>query len=72
MNEHMTKALECFDNNQAALAKALGVSAPYVHKIIRTGHVPVEQCRNIERVTNGTVTAEQLRPDIFLPPEKVA
>lgn len=72
MNEYLLKALGCFDGNQAAFAKELGVTPPYVHKMIKTGHVPVEQCRNIERVTNGEVTAEELRPDIFLPPTKVA
>lgn len=72
MKKFLEIAIECAGGSQTALAKELGVSQPYVNKMVKTGHVPVEQCRNIERVTNGKVTAEQLRPDIFLPPGKVA
>ena len=48
---------------QRALARALNVSAAYVNKMVKTGHVPAEQCRAIERLTG--VTAKSLRPDIF-------
>lgn len=55
---------------QAALAIALGLSAPTVNEWV-TGKrpIPAVQCRPIERVTKGQVTAEQLRPDIFAPIE---
>jgi DNA-binding transcriptional regulator YdaS (Cro superfamily) len=35
--------------------------------MLRENHVPVEQCRPIERATGRKVTAEQLRPDVFAP-----
>lgn len=54
-------------NGQRSLARMLGVSPSYVHKMVKTNHVPAEQCRKIEAITGGKVTAEQLRPDIFLP-----
>lgn len=51
--------------SKAELARALKISPCYVSKMLRENHVPVEQCRAIERVTEKKVTAEQLRPDIF-------
>jgi DNA-binding transcriptional regulator YdaS (Cro superfamily) len=51
--------------SQANLARALGVTPAYVCKMLRENYVPLEQCRPIERVTTGAVTAEQLRPDFF-------
>lgn len=65
------KAVAYF-RTKVALADALNVHRSYIGKMVKTGHVPVAQCRAIEMVTNGTVTAEQLRPDIFLPPDKAA
>lgn len=57
-------AISCFES-KAAFARALGVKPCYISKMLRENHVPVEQCRAIERVTNGKVTARALRPDIF-------
>lgn len=72
MNKHLMKALSCFDNSQTALARELGVSKQYVHKMLKAEQVPLSQCRNIERVTDGAVTAEQMRPDIFAPIDSAA
>ena len=44
----------------AALARALGVSAPAVSQWQR---VPVRHCHDIERMTG--VVKEELRPDVF-------
>lgn len=49
---------------QAALARALGVSAPTVAQwIAGTRPVPVERRAEIERVTEGKVTRIDLSPD---------
>ena len=49
---------------QTALAKACGVTAQAVSQWVRgIRPVPVERCADIERVTGGTVTRRDLRPD---------
>lgn len=50
--------------SQKALAEALGV-VPMAVTNWKERQVPVLQCIAIERVTEGSVTKEQLRPDIF-------
>lgn len=56
----------------AALAVAIGVKPPTVYQWLNgTRPVPAKQCPRIERATGGAVTAEQLRPDVFLPPQTV-
>jgi DNA-binding transcriptional regulator YdaS (Cro superfamily) len=44
----------------------MGVSGEAVRKWERS-RVPAERCREIERLSNGLVTAEDLRPDLFGP-----
>jgi len=56
--------------NQAALARALGVTPVTVGQWLRpdiaTGRaVPPKQCVRIERLTNGQVTRRELRPDDY-------
>lgn len=49
----------------SAMARSLGVSAPTVHQWKSGGRqVPAERCPEIERITNGAVTCEELRPDL--------
>lgn len=48
-----------------ATARALGIKPPAVSRWRRTGQVPVNRCPDLERLTNGAVTREALRPDIF-------
>jgi DNA-binding transcriptional regulator YdaS (Cro superfamily) len=51
----------------SVMAKALGVSAPTVHQWKSNKHsrpIPAERCPDIERITNGAVTCEELRPDL--------
>ena len=50
---------------QAAMSRSLGVSPPTVNQWT-TGvrQIPAERCLEIEKVTNGTVTCEELRPDV--------
>jgi len=64
MNTYLEKAFEIC-GSQAELARQLKVTAQFVHKMAKSGHVPSEQCKKIEAATGGEVTAEQLRPDIF-------
>lgn len=48
---------------QSKLAAAIGVTRGYVHKMLKTGHVPAEQVRAIETATG--VSREKLRPDLY-------
>jgi DNA-binding transcriptional regulator YdaS (Cro superfamily) len=51
----------------SAMARALGISAPVVHQWKSDKHsrpIPSERCYEIERITNGAVTCEELRPDL--------
>lgn len=51
--------------SQAALATALGVTRAAVTQWKDDGRrTPAEHCPLIERLTNGIVTCEQLRPDM--------
>jgi DNA-binding transcriptional regulator YdaS (Cro superfamily) len=53
--------------SKAELARLLGVTPQMVTKIIKTRSVPAKHCKRIEIITEGRVTAEQLRPDVFAP-----
>lgn len=65
MNVHIKKAAEIC-GSQTALAKACGVKQPYIWNWIhRDKALPLERAFQIERATNGQVTAKQLRPDIL-------
>ena len=47
-----------------ALAKSIGVPPSFVSKMVSGEKaVPIERCVPIERVTNGAVTRQDLRPD---------
>ncbi len=50
---------------KTALATALGVKPCYVGKMVRENHVPWQQCKKIEALTGGLVTARQLNPKVF-------
>lgn len=54
-----------FVGGQAALARAIGVHPSLPNQWI-SGHrpIPAERCPDIERATLGTVTCEELRPDL--------
>lgn len=51
--------------SQQAFADALGVHQTFVSRMVVTGRVPAERCRQIEEVTGGAVTRYELRPDVF-------
>jgi DNA-binding transcriptional regulator YdaS (Cro superfamily) len=51
--------------SQTALAAALGVTKAAVGQWKDEGRrVPAEHCPSIERLTNGAVRCEDLRPDV--------
>lgn len=49
----------------SALAGRLGVSYQAVQQWERAGRVPAERALEVERATNGEVTRQQLRPDLY-------
>lgn len=50
--------------SRARLARQLGVTGEAVRKWQHT-RVPAERCIDIERATEGVVTRQDLRPDLF-------
>ena len=61
------KAIE-LSGGVSALAEKLKVRTPQVVSNWRSrDNVPAEYCLAIESITNGQVTREQLRPDVFGP-----
>lgn len=63
MKDALLKAVSIC-GGQSALAKAIGVKPQAVQQWIGRGMAPVERVADIERATNGVVTARELRPDI--------
>jgi DNA-binding transcriptional regulator YdaS (Cro superfamily) len=51
--------------SQQLLADALGIKSPSISEWRSRGKVPVERCASIEALTDGRVTRQQLRPDVF-------
>jgi DNA-binding transcriptional regulator YdaS (Cro superfamily) len=51
---------------QGAMGRALGISRQAVGQWIEKGACPVERAVEIEELTEGVVTREMLRPDIFV------
>lgn len=63
----MRKILYYMKGTQTDLARELGLVPSAVHRMGQTGVIPAAHCRKIEYLTGGKVTAEEMRPDIFLP-----
>lgn len=51
--------------SQSALATLLGVKPQAVQRWCATGVVPSKRVLDIERATNGEVTRNELRPDLY-------
>jgi DNA-binding transcriptional regulator YdaS (Cro superfamily) len=66
MDKHpLDLAAEIVGGSQATLAAALGVTKSAVNQWKTEGRqVPAEHCPEIERLTEGAVRCEQLRPDV--------
>jgi len=64
MNHPLDRAFEVL-GSQVALANALGVTKAAVGQWRDPGRrVPAEHCPVIERLTDGAVRCEDLRPDV--------
>jgi DNA-binding transcriptional regulator YdaS (Cro superfamily) len=52
--------------NQSKAAQAIGVSPQAVSEVMRRGRrMPAEWCLKIQQATQGAVTANALRPDLY-------
>ena len=56
--------------SQGAVARALGITRQAVTFWVRTGRLPAERAIELEELTEGRVTREMLRPDLFAPARK--
>lgn len=52
--------------SQSALARSCDVSQQAVHQWIAAGQVPAHRVNSVVSATRGAVSANDLRPDIFL------
>jgi len=70
---HPVKRASAIVGSQRALASMLDIDPSFVSQWV-SGHrkVPPNYCGHIEAMTDGAVTREQLRPDIFGPPAEGA
>lgn len=63
--DHPIEKAAAILGSQRALASALGVTKAAVWQWKHDGRrVPAEHCPQIERLTEGAVRCEQLRPDV--------
>ncbi|MEY2666377.1 MAG: hypothetical protein RLZZ384_548 [Pseudomonadota bacterium] len=58
------KIIEFF-GTQYRLAKALNIKPQNVTQWIAANQIPLKQAINIEKASNGKITREQIRPDIY-------
>lgn len=63
VNKAIDKAVAIV-GSKSELANRLNITRQAVHNWYLTSKVPVERCIDIEELTNGAVTCEQLRPDL--------
>lgn len=63
MDKALSFAIAQF-GGQTAFAKALGTTQSVVGNWLMRGRVPAERCPDIERLCEGKVLCEHLRPDI--------
>jgi DNA-binding transcriptional regulator YdaS (Cro superfamily) len=51
--------------SQSELGRRVGVAQGHVWYWLKTGKVSPLKAKDVERATQGAVTAEELRPDVF-------
>lgn len=69
MNLGVQKAVD-LAGGQTALAKLMGVKQGHVWKWLRMEQIPAERAIQMELATNGRVTRQELRPDLW-PHERI-
>lgn len=50
---------------QAALARAVGVTAQAVHQWVKKGRIPAQRVLAVEAAAGGKVIRHELRPDLY-------
>jgi len=53
------------DLTQEEFAAKVGVTQGRVSHWLRGDKIPAERCTDIERITGGAITRQELRPDVF-------
>lgn len=64
MNLHIKRAAASV-GGQSGLARKLGIRPQAVQRWCSTGIVPANRVIDIERICDGAVTRNQLRPDLY-------
>jgi len=67
---HLGRAIEIF-GSERALALRIGISQQNMNRIVRKGQVSPQVAIGIHRETQGKVTGNQLRPDLWRRPSHV-
>lgn len=62
-SSHIARAAQIV-GSRAAIARNLGITKGAVWQWEHGGRVPAEYCPQIERMTDGAVRCEDLRPDV--------
>src|SRR5258705_10841499 len=70
-NPALHKARAAAGGTYSDLAKLLGISQSAISQWIKKQRVPLRRALQIEALTGGLVTKEELRPDVFLDPGRV-
>jgi DNA-binding transcriptional regulator YdaS (Cro superfamily) len=70
-NPALQKACAAAGGNCEDLARLMGITPSAVSQWKRKGSVPLRRALQIEALTGGQVTKEELRPDVFLDPGRV-
>jgi len=69
MNKHIKETIRIV-GGQTKLADALDVTQPFISLVLNeVKQVPAAFCMKIQHITEGEITAIDLRPDIFSPIE---
>lgn len=63
-NDALARAIEMV-GNQEIFAQRAGVSQVAVSKWLKKGYVPAERVVEAERATDGRITRQEFRPDLF-------
>lgn len=69
--DHLRRAVDLF-GSQEKLAKAMGTNQSRINWLLtKAVQIPAEDALNCHRATQGEVSGDQLRPDLWHKPEHV-